>query len=365
MSNAPRVTQEDINVRIADTEIVKHVSKSGQVLRWAVITMVNGFAVTGEPSCAVSKENDNVEDGERIAIDNAKNEIWKLEGYLLKQLLWNIENDKQAFLVAEENIIRGVPLRYNVGTQDKYINRINKTLINPLMKETEKEVNNLFDEFAAGLITFPVLNSKSRRILNDIEKKYGVIFKRQAEKIAKSYINDVQKQSKSGVKRNLKVLSLGRTTAFKENKGNIGAIYNTSNIGLQSLILGMGSFYLAKVRKQVEQAVLARSEEGVRKYLIKQKGVTHRKTKNDLEKNYRQTFNAFNREYLVNNKITQWVWVHTNRAKEQNPYHVNSLNGLVFNYASPPPVIDQKTGTTGYPGDWYGCMCIMLPVQVY
>lgn len=87
--NAPRVTLSDLEQNIADIEIVKHVSKSGQVLRWAVITTQNGFAVTGNPSCSASPANDNQEIGEKIAIDNAKSELWPLMGYALKERLFN------------------------------------------------------------------------------------------------------------------------------------------------------------------------------------------------------------------------------------------------------------------------------------
>jgi hypothetical protein len=76
--------------KIVDVEIVKHTSKGGGILRWAVLTMENGFAVTGKPSAAVSVENDNAEMGEKIAIQNAQNEVWELEGYLLKEQLFNL-----------------------------------------------------------------------------------------------------------------------------------------------------------------------------------------------------------------------------------------------------------------------------------
>lgn len=82
---APRVTLADIEANIKSTEIVKHIAASGQVLRWAVLTTQSGFAVTGKPSCAVSPENDDAELGERFAVDNAKEEMWSLMGYALKQ----------------------------------------------------------------------------------------------------------------------------------------------------------------------------------------------------------------------------------------------------------------------------------------
>lgn len=81
--NAPRVTPADIEQNIKHVEYVKHVSASGKILRWAVITTLNGFAVTGKPSAAVSIENDNQEIGEQVAFDNAKSELWPLMGYAL------------------------------------------------------------------------------------------------------------------------------------------------------------------------------------------------------------------------------------------------------------------------------------------
>lgn len=85
--NAPRITAADISANAQHIEIVKHVSFSGQVLRWAVITAKNGFAVTGKPSASVSSENDNEEIGEKIAIENARSEMWALMGYELKSRL--------------------------------------------------------------------------------------------------------------------------------------------------------------------------------------------------------------------------------------------------------------------------------------
>jgi len=82
--NAPRVTPDELMDNIADVEYVKHVSKSGQVLRWAVITTRNGFAVAGRPSCAASSANDDEELGKDMAFTNAKNELWPLMGYELR-----------------------------------------------------------------------------------------------------------------------------------------------------------------------------------------------------------------------------------------------------------------------------------------
>lgn len=60
--------------------------ESLKLLTFCVLTLKNGFTVTGESACA-SPENFNAELGMKIARTNAVNKIWPLEGYLLKQHL--------------------------------------------------------------------------------------------------------------------------------------------------------------------------------------------------------------------------------------------------------------------------------------
>jgi len=80
---APRVTPERLEEVIIDEDY--HVFEGTQ-LTVCCLTLRNGFTVTGESACA-SPENFNAELGCKIARDNAKNKIWSLEGYLLKQKL--------------------------------------------------------------------------------------------------------------------------------------------------------------------------------------------------------------------------------------------------------------------------------------
>ena len=85
---APRVTPEDLDNNIASFEFVKHVTKSGKVLRWCVLNTVNGFSVTGDPSVSVSIENDRQSVGEEVAYNNARSKLWPLMGYLLTEKLY-------------------------------------------------------------------------------------------------------------------------------------------------------------------------------------------------------------------------------------------------------------------------------------
>ena len=77
--NAPRLTPELIDNCIAG----KVFHKLTDVLTVCVITLKNGFTVTGESAC-VSPANYNQEIGESIAFKNAREKIWLLEGYRLQ-----------------------------------------------------------------------------------------------------------------------------------------------------------------------------------------------------------------------------------------------------------------------------------------
>lgn len=82
---APRITPDIIDSKIKSVDF--HVFK-GSCLTVCCMTLQNGFTVTGESACA-SPENFNEDVGKKIASENARNEIWKLEGYLLKEKLFN------------------------------------------------------------------------------------------------------------------------------------------------------------------------------------------------------------------------------------------------------------------------------------
>jgi len=80
---APRITPADVEAAISGEEY----HRLTETLTVCVLTLVNGFTVTGESACA-SPENYNAEIGGKIARENARDKIWVLEGYLLKQKLY-------------------------------------------------------------------------------------------------------------------------------------------------------------------------------------------------------------------------------------------------------------------------------------
>ena len=84
---AARLTPDLIDAAIKGEQY--HVFK-GTCLTVCCLTLKNGFTVTGESACA-SPENFNAELGQKIARQNAREKIWPLEGYLLREKLATAE----------------------------------------------------------------------------------------------------------------------------------------------------------------------------------------------------------------------------------------------------------------------------------
>ena len=79
---APRLTPASIDATIVGAEYVV----MNDVVTVCCLKLRNGFTVVGESACA-SPENFDRELGQKIAYANAREKIWALEGYLLKERL--------------------------------------------------------------------------------------------------------------------------------------------------------------------------------------------------------------------------------------------------------------------------------------
>ena len=80
---APRVTPDMIDETIVSAQYYVF---PGTTVTTCLLTLRNGFNVLGESACA-SPDNFDVGIGQSLAYENARDKIWALEGYLLKEKL--------------------------------------------------------------------------------------------------------------------------------------------------------------------------------------------------------------------------------------------------------------------------------------
>lgn len=85
--NAPRLNPAHIDAQIVDEDY--HVFP-GTTCTVCCLKLRNGFTVIGK-SAAASPENFNEEIGRKVAREDARKEIWALEGYLLCEKLFEAD----------------------------------------------------------------------------------------------------------------------------------------------------------------------------------------------------------------------------------------------------------------------------------
>lgn len=86
LDNSPsqkRLTPDFLQSKVAKTEF----HKLSETLTVAVVTTTNGFQLVGKSACA-DPANYNQEIGERVAYDDAFKQLWALEGYVLRESIW-------------------------------------------------------------------------------------------------------------------------------------------------------------------------------------------------------------------------------------------------------------------------------------
>lgn len=88
---APRLTPKHIDDQIVAASY--HVFP-GTTMTVCCLTLRNGFQVLGH-SAAASPSNFDEEIGRKVAFDNARREIWPLEGYRLREALAGDRNGPQ------------------------------------------------------------------------------------------------------------------------------------------------------------------------------------------------------------------------------------------------------------------------------
>lgn len=100
----PKVTEESIKDKIARATFYSHKAMTGGVLTICVIEMSNGFMTQGV-SAAADPRNHDPEVGKRYAFENAFKPLWQLEGYLLRQRLFEKEQeaDSRGVMTQEED----------------------------------------------------------------------------------------------------------------------------------------------------------------------------------------------------------------------------------------------------------------------
>lgn len=270
-----------------------------------------------------------------------------------------------------DKVMKGTRLALPAGVADRYATKLER-LTAQMVDETQAAVEKLFrhpdvQEHIAGFGADISPASQARILTNQLSDRFEQLFTAAAKPTAEEMVDQADDASAAAVHNSLRHLSGGlslktygiRTPAMEEFMKAMVA----NNV---SLIKSIPSEFF----RDVQQAVLSSITDGkglqdLTAFFENRRGVEHRRAKNIAIDQTHKAYNGLNKERMQKNGVQAFEWVHSGGGIHPREHHINpwpaGLNGGHFEF-SKLPIIDERTGERGIPGQAINCRCTMVPI---
>jgi SPP1 gp7 family putative phage head morphogenesis protein len=260
--------------------------------------------------------------------------------------------------------LKGTPLHYNFATSSKMQAELTK-LVRQMTEQVEKELERFFrgelsEEYFS---TDASLASQARILSNKLTKKFNKIFGEKSKVIVERNIKRTNKTSASSTHNSLKELS-GLSLKTSAITPRMKDVMKAASVEGASLIKSISTQYLDGVGQAVMRSIVSgNGMADLKPFLMKHKGVTERRAELIARDQTSKLYSALNKERMVDAGVKKFQWIHSHGGKEPRELHLQ-LDGEIFSYDDL-PVIDEKTGERGLPGQLINCKCIARPIVTF
>ena len=259
-------------------------------------------------------------------------------------------------------LFRGHPLAHNAGVSAAYAGRL-RALTARMTRQVTREILRLYKTDAAGAHfgQDATIASQSRILLNALGKTFSDLFASRARPLAEGLVKSADAASVTALHSSLSKLSGGmslKTSLSSPGLENIIKAAVTENVGL---LKSIASEYLQKVEGAVMRSITSGNGlQDLAPALEQYEGQTRRRAENIALDQTRKVYNSINKGRMTAIGIEKFMWHHSGGGAHPREDHVE-MDGQIYAF-SEPPVIDQRTGERGIPGQAPNCRCIMTPV---
>lgn len=265
---------------------------------------------------------------------------------------------------SRETVVKGDPLTYPAAAEERYRKSL-ESLIDEMRKAYERELSKLLRGLSvedASLTADSNLGADVRKLLSSLSRIWQLRFSSAADKITSRMINQVDRQSKANLGKSLKQLSGGmaiKTPAVPEAMREVISASIAENV---DLIKSISTQYHQKISSTVLSAIQTGGlgQKQIFDQIKHIGGVTDRRAKLIARDQVSKITSQYNAERAKSVGVKKFQWVHSGGGAEPRELHVK-LDGQIFDYDNL-PVIDERTGERGLPGQLINCRCVSIPV---
>lgn len=257
----------------------------------------------------------------------------------------------------------GLILQNNAGVSSRYVKRL-ASLVAQMTAQVNREVIRLFEgEAAAAFFATDArsVGSEARILVNSLQQRFNDLFAKRAKALAESMVKDAEKASASATHASMQKLSGGLSMKTSFTNPALSNIYKAAVAENVGLIKSISQQYLNDVQGAVMRSITTGNGlQDLVPALQKYEGVTHRRARNIALDQTRKTYNSINKGRMQAIGIKKFKWHHSGGGAHPREDHV-AMDGKIYRFDDP-PVIDQRTGERGIPGQAVNCRCTMSPV---
>lgn len=267
------------------------------------------------------------------------------------------------------NESKGHALAYPAGVAERYRAQL-QVLIKQMAVATMREVKKHYPEpVAEDALPEGVVVSMDADIpgsmdsaLDRILSRFQKMFDSQAPEISGKMATEADKASTTAVKSSLKEASANvvvPTTVLQS--GEIADVWQASVAKNVDLIKSVPGQYMQRIKDQVRDGITkGRGIADLLPELQNIQGMSDRRAKLIAYDQTRKAYTSYNLTKLTGASVKKFEWLHSGGAAEPRKDHI-AMSGNVYRFDDP-PIIDQRTGERGFPGQAIDCSCRMIPV---
>lgn len=228
--------------------------------------------------------------------------------------------------------------------------------------EYERDIKKLYKRFDV-LTMDDSLSSQARIILNALGRRWEQIFNRASSDIVNNFVGRLDKFAKADAAQSLEQLSGGLTINVPQWPGELQNKIKAAINSNVNLIKDIPTEYAFRIEGIVNRSI--EFGQGGSSTIFKE--LTHAGEMSETRARIiaadqtRKITSTMNVERMKSAGVRRWRWVHSGGGREPRELHLQ-LDGQEFSYDDEPPIIDQRTGERGYPGQLINCRCVQVPV---
>ena len=244
----------------------------------------------------------------------------------------------------------------------RYQARLDK-LVEAMTAVTLREVERLYrSQWAADGVAMDVsFTAAAARLLRRLTSRFTALFTDRAGGLAEALAKGVSDSAARGLGESLKKVSGGVTLKTDVVSGKVAEVTSAGIRDNVALIKSIPSDYFQKIQGEVMRSIQTGKGMADLVPAIEAHGHSTKKRAELIARDQTsKATTAINKARMDGPGIKKFEWLHSGGGKEPRQLH-KDMSGKIFDL-NDPPVIDERTGERGLPGQLINCRCRMVPV---